>query len=112
MKTDRIAAQVRYHLELAAQTASTGEVDRSAPEAILAWAVASVSRVLGDPSGAPDDLPLVPPWPAGADGAKFVREGEQLAMQMEAHYTSEGHFDLASVYADAAASLRSLLHDG
>ena len=104
-----VATQLLYHVHLAAQLNATGEHERGAAESVLVWGLVTSLGVLGEARGPADDLPPVPPWPTGATGV--VRSGHMLALQLQAHFTSEGRSELAVAYADAASAIQSLIDE-
>ena len=98
--------QVAYHMRRAAGLAIDGQVEPCAGHALLAWAL--LEGVGGEALqeslrslDLPDDLgelDVAVPSP-------LRRTGEELALQLCAHFTSEGRHDLAELYQQAYRGL-------
>lgn len=100
-----VREDIGYHLDLSVRLAAAGEVDESASEAVLALALLSIGS---EPSGASrlGDLPAPESLvPDGERTASIRRRGHALALEIQAHYASEGRHDLAGAYERAAAWL-------
>jgi hypothetical protein len=98
--------QIAYHMRRAAALAIDGQLEPSAGHSLLAWAL------LEDLGGAelqeslraldlPDDLGELDV----AVPSSLRRTGEELALQLCAHFTSEGRHDLAELYQQAFRGL-------
>jgi hypothetical protein len=96
-----VLAQLAYHMRCSAGLAADGDRDACVPHAVLAWAL--LEAVGGQPLheaidalDLPDDLGDV----HGGSRA-FRRPTAELALQLCAHFTSEGRHDLAGLYQHA-----------
>ena len=94
--------QLAYHIACAAQLAASDQADECVPHAVLSWAL--LEAIGGDNLDAsttgfdlPDDIGDI-----GKPTAHHVRErAEDLALQLCAHFTSEGRNDVAELYQTA-----------
>ena len=99
------AAQLAYHLRMAAAFAAAGDVGECASEATLAWTILSMhgASALDATNG---DLPGMPV--AGASDAQWDlvrRRTHALALALQAHFVSEGQRSTAEVYESVAGAV-------
>jgi len=90
------AAQLTYHLRMAAGFAAAGEVRECASEAALAWTVLSLYGGVDADAG---DLPSL--RVAGVSDAQWdsvLRRTQALALELQAHFVSEGQYATAAIY--------------
>lgn len=100
-------ADIRYHLELGVRLIAAGRSDEAASETALALALLR-NRLGSAAEAAQRDLP--PAEAVAADGAAVAAihaRARALAMEIQAHYVSEGQHELATAYEDAASWLAS-----
>lgn len=98
--------QLAYHVATAAQLAVTDRSDDCVPHAVLSWAL--LEAIGGDRlGGAIDgfDLPNEFGDVAGPAGKHIRERAEELALQLCAHFTSEGQHDVSQLYHDAYGRL-------
>lgn len=101
-----IWADIAYHLDLSVHLAATGETNEAASETALALALLSAEVDLGT-MGPRSDLPAqAAVAPDGAATKTIYARANALAMEIQAHYVSEGRHRLADAYGQAATSLR------
>jgi len=90
------AVQLAYHLRMAAGFAAGGEVRECASEAALAWTVLSLYGGVDADAG---DLPGI--RVAGVSDAQWdsvLRRTQALALELQAHFVSEGQYATAAIY--------------
>lgn len=92
------AAQLLHHVTRAAAMAAADDTRRCAPEAVLSWAILRDAGLVAPPGWADDDLPFEPSPLHGPGGAAARRAGIDLALQLCAHFTSEGRSEQAMFY--------------
>jgi hypothetical protein len=99
---DAISDALAYHLERAAGLAAMGRHDEAAPEVLLAWGL--YRRVDGgDGAASHADLPA-PGEVAGPAAAQALRTARDLALGLTAHFVSEQHHELATIYQEVATA--------
>jgi hypothetical protein len=103
-----VLGQVAYHVRCAAGLAAVGRSEECARHALLSWALLEAvgGDALRDAVGAldlPDDVGDV----NGTAAGPVRRTTEELALQLCAHFTSEGRHRLAEVYQGAYQRLVS-----
>ena len=94
--------QLAYHVACSAHLAAGERSDECVPHAVLSWAL--LEAIGGEQLDAaisgfdlPDDIGDI-----RAPAAKPIRErAEELALQLCAHFTSEGRHDVGQLYQDA-----------
>lgn len=97
-----VLGQIAYHVRCAAGLAATGSAENGARHAVLSWALLETAggrpvREAIDSLDLPDDVGDV-----RGEAATALRRGtEELALQLCAHFTSEGRHRLAQLYQDA-----------
>lgn len=104
--TDAALGQLAYHVASAAHLADGEQPADSVPHAVLSWALLQALGG-GRLEAVTDELDL-PDHPASlrsASGRTTRRRAEELALQLCAHFTSEGRHELAQLYQDAWSQL-------
>ena len=105
--SDIAAAKLAHHVARAATLATRGDVDRCAPEAVLAWAILHTALAEGEApvNWAESDLTETRSPLVGNAGEEAGRGARALALQLAAHFASVGRADLSSFYQELAATL-------
>jgi hypothetical protein len=100
-----VAAQLAYHLRLAAGFAAAGEAREAASQAALAWTLLELHGGAGC-VGVSDDLPGLRATGVSPEHWHRVRERTHaVALEMQAHFVSEGQHALASLYSAAGGAV-------
>jgi hypothetical protein len=100
--------QLAYHSRCAAALAAEGSGDAAAPHALLSFALlhslggAELERTMHAL-----DLPDTVGDFKGPKGERVRATADELALQLVAHFTSEGRHDLAGLYTDACDLMRA-----
>ncbi len=104
--TDAALAQVAYHVASAAKLATGSAPAECVPHSVLSWALlrSAGDGALADATGS-FDLPDIDAELRTEGGLHARRRAEDLALQLCAHFTSEGHHELAPLYQDAYSLL-------
>lgn len=102
-----VASQLAYHMGAAVRLATAGRPIESASETVLAWALLSA---YGHPDAelAALDLPTLAVAPA-LRWDDLLRRTQALALQLQAHFVSEGQHATATVYETAAGRVCDLV---
>jgi hypothetical protein len=90
------ATQLSYHLRMAAGFAAASDVRECASEAVLAWTILSLYESVHADAG---DLPGI--RVAGVSDAQWdsaLRRAQALALELQAHFVSEGQYATAEIY--------------
>ena len=101
------ASQLAYHMSAAVRLATAGRPIESASETVLAWALLTTY-------GRPDaeltalDLPALAVAPA-LRWDDLLRRTQALALQLQAHFVSEGQHATATIYETVGDRLRDLV---
>lgn len=95
-------AQLAYHIGCAANLAASSRSSESIPHAVMSWALLEAigGAALDDAVHGfdlPDDVGDI----RAPDAAPVRERAEELALQLCAHFTSEGRHDLAHLYQTA-----------
>ena len=101
-----VAAQVAYHMRVAAGFAAAGDPARAASEVTLAWTVLSTHGWV-DLGPVAHDLPT--PSAAGVDWDAVERRTAALALELQSHFVSEGQYEAAAIYETAAANVGDIV---
>ena len=102
---DRLLADIAYHLDLATHLSADGDHGQASSEAALAHALL-VTRV--DLPGRPEvgDLPGAEALTADGEAVAPIRaRARALALELTAHFVSEGQHERADAYQAAATWL-------
>ena len=98
---------IGYHLDLSVHLAASGETDEAASETALALALLSTHVGL-EPEKPWSDLPPQAVLTSDGEQTKTIySRAHALAMEIQAHYVSEGQHELATAYETAATWLAS-----
>jgi hypothetical protein len=99
---DGSLGQLAYHIRWSAALAGSGQTTSAAQHALLAAALLDVigGAELRDASSALD-LPDVASAPPSVDAAAQRAATVELGYQFVSHFTSDGRYDLADLYAEA-----------
>lgn len=96
-----LLGQLSYHVGCAARLAASGHSEESIPHAVLAWGVLeSIGGEHLDRLRASLDLPNDVADLGTPEAAPVRKRAEELALQLCAHFTSEGQHQLARLYQD------------
>jgi hypothetical protein len=96
-----VLGQLSYHVGCAARLAAAQRQDESIPHAVLAWGVLeSLGGEHLDRIRSSFDLPDDVGDLDSPQAAPVRQRAEELALQLCAHFTSEGQHQLARLYQD------------
>jgi hypothetical protein len=98
------AAQLAYHLRMAAAFAAADDPIESASAATLAWTIFAMFDPLA--AARTPDLPGASVVATGPDRWNDLhRRTSALALELQGHFVSEGQHDTADIYARAAGAV-------
>lgn len=104
-----VLGQLAYHVACAANLAAGPRPDDCVPHAVLSWAL--LGAIGGDGLEVAltgSDLPQEIGDIRSPAAAPIRERAEELALQLCAHFTSEGRHDLSQLYQDAYARLTAV----
>lgn len=94
--------QLAYHLRCSAGLTCSGGTDESAAHALLGWAlIETIGGEELDLAMAALDLPDRVGDLSAPGGRHILAQAQQLALQLVAHFVSDGRHDLAGLYQGA-----------
>jgi hypothetical protein len=103
------AVQLSYHLRMVVALATAGEMAECASEAALAWTILSMAGPEAV-SALGADLPDVDVIAVSeAQWDAVLRRAHALALQLQAHFVSEGQSATAALYEGVGAALKPAL---
>lgn len=100
------ACHLAYHARMAARFGAEGDLEECASEALLAWAILDAHGGRQAAESLTSDLPdgriRAEAWSGDSD---VRRRAHALALELLAHYVSEGQADSAALYESLAIAL-------